>query len=335
VAKKQRERRTRGEGGIYPFRKYGKLVAYAASVDLGIIDGKRRRKVVYGETEAAVRDELTKLRADLLRGLDIDPEKITLNLYLAAWLKSVELTKSYNTLRNYRTAVKHILKYLSGHLLRGLKAEHVELLMTELRDAGLKEGTRKAIRAALVTALNQAVERDYITKNVAAQVEAPRIRKGKVKAFTEVQVSRLALAAREHYLGPMIQVALRLGLRSGEIRALLWADVDYEELTIRIAGNMQKVEGKQVRLVTKTEDSETLMPLPPGLVAIFKARWKAQQQARQAATKWEEHGLSSPMRTASPLTAPHWRKPSKCWRARQTCQPTQHSTAAAIRARPC
>src|SRR3954463_630756 len=161
--------------------------------------------------------------------------------------------------------------------------------MTELRDAGLKEGTRKAIRAALVTALNQAVERDYITKNVAAQVEAPRTRKGKVKAFTEAQVSRLDLVARDHFLGPMIQVALRLGLRSGEIRALLWADVDYQEMTIRIAGNMQKVEGKQVRLTTKTEDSETVMPLPPGLVAIFKAHWKAQQQACEKSDHWEEH----------------------------------------------
>jgi hypothetical protein len=57
---------------------------------------------LYGETESEVGNELTKLRADLLRGLDINPEKLTLNLYLAAWLKSMELTKSYNTLRKYR-----------------------------------------------------------------------------------------------------------------------------------------------------------------------------------------------------------------------------------------
>jgi integrase len=196
VAKKQRERRKRGEGGIYPICKNGKIVRYAAAVDLGEIDGKRRRKVIYGETEAAVGDELTKLRADMLRGLDINPEKLTLEMYLTAWLKSVELTKSWNTLRNYRVAVRHILKYLSGHMLRGLKHEHVELLMTELRDAGLKEGTRKNIRAVLITALNQALERDYIIKNVAAQVESPRVRQGKVKAFTEVQVSRLIQAAR-------------------------------------------------------------------------------------------------------------------------------------------
>lgn len=291
MAKKQRERRKRGEGGVYPVRKGGKVVRFAASIDLGIIDGKRRRKVIYGETEAAVGDELTKLRADLLRGLDIDPEEMTLNLYLAAWLKSVELTKAYNTLRNYRTAANHILKYLGGHRLRGLRAEHVEMMMTELRGAGLKEGTRKAIHAALITALNQALKRKYLTENVAALVEAPRVRRGKVKAFSEAQVSRLVLVARNHYLAPMIQVALRLGLRSGEVRGLLWSDIDYAAMTIRVAGNMQRIEGKQVRLVTKTEDSETVMPLPPGLVKVFKAQWETQQQARAAADTWEEHGL--------------------------------------------
>jgi hypothetical protein len=44
-------------------------VRYAAAVDLGGIDGKRRCKVMYGETEAEVSDELTKIRADRLRGL--------------------------------------------------------------------------------------------------------------------------------------------------------------------------------------------------------------------------------------------------------------------------
>jgi len=107
MPKKQRERGRRGEGTVYPIRKNGTIVRYAASIDLGIIDGKRRRKVIYGETEAEVLAERTKLRADLPRGLDIAPEKLTLEQYLNAWLKSVELTKARNTLQNYRVAVRH------------------------------------------------------------------------------------------------------------------------------------------------------------------------------------------------------------------------------------
>ena len=67
------------------------------------------------------------------------------------------------------------------------------------------------------------------------------------------------------------KVGVRLGWRSGEVRGLLWADVNFEEMTIRISGAMKRTNGKQVREATKTEDSESIMPLPPGLVNVFKA----------------------------------------------------------------
>jgi integrase len=292
MPKKQRERRRRGEGGIYPIRKNSKIVRYAAAVDLGTIDGKRRRKVVYGETESDVAAELTKLRADLLRGIDIAPEKMTIEQYLIAWLKSVELTKSAGTLRIHRTNVKHIIRYIGRHILQGLKAEHVEAMMSDLRDLGLKESTRKAIRATLVAALNQAVERGYITKNVALLVKAPRVRRAKAKGFTESQLNRLFAVARDHYLGPMIQLGLRLGWRSCEVRGLLWADIGYDDMTIRISGAMKKIDGKQVREAAKTEDSETIQPMASGLANVLKTRWVKQQQDReQAGDTWEEQGL--------------------------------------------
>jgi integrase len=293
MPKKQRERNRRGGGTVYPIRQKGAIVRYAAAVPLGTIEGKRRRKVIYGATPAEVDAELTKLRADLLRGIDIAPEKLTIEQYLIAWLKSVGLSRSAGTMRIYRGAVKHIIKHLGDRTLQALKAEHVEYLMTELRAAGMADSTRKGIRAVLVTALNQAVERGYVVKNVAKQVKTPRIRRGKVKALTEAQVSRLLLRASGHWLEPLIQIALRLGLRSGEVRGLLWADISTADMTIRIDGAMKTIEGKRVRETTKTEDSETIMPLAPGLLSVFERRRKQQQQDRERAGKqWEEHGLA-------------------------------------------
>jgi hypothetical protein len=42
-----------GEGGIYQRESDGK---WCASVDLGLMNGKRRRKVMYGETRKKVAD---------------------------------------------------------------------------------------------------------------------------------------------------------------------------------------------------------------------------------------------------------------------------------------
>ena len=41
------KRRGNGEGGIYQRESDGK---WCASVDLGFVNGKRRRKVIYGKT---------------------------------------------------------------------------------------------------------------------------------------------------------------------------------------------------------------------------------------------------------------------------------------------
>jgi hypothetical protein len=49
------KRRGNGEGGIYQRESDGK---WCASVDLGFVNGKRRRKVIYGKTRKEVADKL-------------------------------------------------------------------------------------------------------------------------------------------------------------------------------------------------------------------------------------------------------------------------------------
>jgi len=49
------KRRGHGEGGIYQREGDGK---WCASVDLGLVNGKRRRKVIYGKTRKEVADKL-------------------------------------------------------------------------------------------------------------------------------------------------------------------------------------------------------------------------------------------------------------------------------------
>jgi len=49
------KRRGKGEGAIYQRESDGK---WCATVDLGFVNGKRRRKVIYGETRKDVADKL-------------------------------------------------------------------------------------------------------------------------------------------------------------------------------------------------------------------------------------------------------------------------------------
>jgi len=64
-------RRGKDEGSIYQRASDGK---WCASVNLGWEDGKRRRKVIYGDTRREVADALKKLHADQQQGINIAPK---------------------------------------------------------------------------------------------------------------------------------------------------------------------------------------------------------------------------------------------------------------------
>src|SRR5437763_7552896 len=74
-------RRGHGEGSIYR-RGDGR---WAGSVELGWQGGKRRRKVIYGKTQAEVRAALRKVRDQVDAGLTPPRERLTVGRFLYDW----------------------------------------------------------------------------------------------------------------------------------------------------------------------------------------------------------------------------------------------------------
>lgn len=73
-------RRGHGEGSIYQRESDGK---WCTSVDLGIVNGKRKRKVIYGKTRKEVADKLKAVHRDIQQGLqweDIDYARHTVSV---------------------------------------------------------------------------------------------------------------------------------------------------------------------------------------------------------------------------------------------------------------
>lgn len=68
------KRRGHKEGSIYQRESDG---LWCTSVDLGIINGKRKRKVIYGKTRKEVADKLKALHRDQSIGVNVAPEQYT------------------------------------------------------------------------------------------------------------------------------------------------------------------------------------------------------------------------------------------------------------------
>ncbi len=84
------------------------------------------------------------------------------------------------------------------------------------------------IHAVLHQALENAVRWNLVSRNVAKLVSLPRVERYEAQTLTVEQARQLLEEARGSRIEVMILVALNTGMRRGELSALRWDDIDFE-----------------------------------------------------------------------------------------------------------
>ncbi len=210
------------------------------------------------------------------------PEQ-TIGDWLDRWLEAKAGTGKFKpaTIRNYQDVIEAYIKPTLGRIrLSALTAEDVEAMLKALATTGRKDGkpastsTQKRAWSILVAALNQAVQRDYVRKNVAAQVESVSVRHTERPVLTAQQAKDLLVELDGDWLKPVYVLALHNGLREGEILGLRWADVDLEAGTLTVTGTMDRTDHE--RVAPKTPRSRRALKITAGVIDILR-----EQQVRQ------------------------------------------------------
>src|SRR5215467_8317919 len=76
-----------GRGRCFQTRKRWAL---GRELDLGVVDGRRRRKAGYGQTEREVLQKLSTIRAALDRGIDLLAPALTVGQWFDVWLSDIK-----------------------------------------------------------------------------------------------------------------------------------------------------------------------------------------------------------------------------------------------------
>jgi transposase len=166
------KRRGHGEGAIYQRESDGR---WCTSVDLGIINGKRKRKVIYGKTRKEVAEKLKALQRDQHLGVNLAVEQMTVGQFLDHWLAAVVLQRNRpRTHRSYSDTVRLYIKpHIGDRPLTRLTPELVQAMLNTLHQQGLSPRTVAYTRAVLRKALNQALRWNHVARNVATLVDVP------------------------------------------------------------------------------------------------------------------------------------------------------------------
>jgi integrase len=283
-------RRGHGEGSIYQ-RADGRWVAV---IDLGYVGGKRKRQTFYRKTRKEAAAKLNEELANLRKGGIVASSDTTVESFLRMWLEqSVQGHKAPRTVESYTSTIEqHIIPHIGRHRIGKLDQSHVQTMLNVKKASGLSARTVAYIRVILRAALNDAIQRGIIVRNVAAFSKAPRGGKRDAQPFALEEVRQFFASIADDRHEAAYVIAGTLGLRRGEVLGLQWSDIDEEAGTIAVRQQVQTVNGKPQILPLKTQRSVRTLPLTTSVRDALNRRKHHQAQERLlAGDRWQETDL--------------------------------------------
>src|SRR5262249_40686941 len=159
-----------------------------------------------------------------------------------------------STYERYRRIVNHrIIPRLGGLRLADLTPFHVEDFYAEMKRTAVGAASRHQAGMVLSTALKHAVRLRLIPVNPASEVARPKVIEREMTILTDDQARQFLTAARRSRYYALFALAVATGMRQGELLALQWADVDFENNTVTVRRTVLRVKGRHVVKEPKTK----------------------------------------------------------------------------------
>lgn len=206
-----------------------------------------------GTTLSAAKSKARRRQADLAVGLSDDLKSVT-------WADFVAEHVALLPGRENSYAAQLILQDF-GRVCKPATPDSVSYAMVEgyvktLREKSCSVATINKKLRYLRAALNKAIKRGYCRTNPVAGWEWERENRKTIRVLSTSEQSRLLEACPTDQWRTFVALALKTGCRKGELLALTWDRVNFEQATI---------------LLTHTKGkSDRVLPLVPSLVVMLR-----------------------------------------------------------------
>lgn len=290
MAKRERQergRRNNGEGSI-SFRKDGRW-----KVDITIEDYTRRS--YYFKTEKEAVEGRRKLLNELAQGrLATGPQR-TVKDYLEDWLENVQKDRLHiSSYVKYKKLINSYIVPAFGDIpLQKLTPQRVQKLYADKLKQKLSPKMVSCIHGVLHVALENAVKWNLIARNVCDVVSLPRVPKTEKQVLTKRQAHVLLEHVKKHRLEAILVLAVTTGLRRGEMLALRWRDVDFEDGSVQVRRTVDYIPHYgYVENEAKTARGQCKVMLPSFVMNTLQVHRLQQQETRnKVGSDWVEKDL--------------------------------------------
>ncbi len=315
--KKKRKSRADGEGSI---RFEAKRKRWRGEIMFGYtVDGKADRRYVYAATQSEVKRKLDDLKVKAATGQlgNAKAGQESLAAFLTRWVESLDGTRRDTTIDRYRVLVeKHLIPALGHIRLADLRPEDLVKFYANKRKQKVKHGEKlkfpsarliRYLHTTIRLALSTAVKWRAVARNVAADVDAPRVPRTIMTCPAPADLVQILASARanDDPLTPLLTLAVYSGARQGELLGLDWKDVNIDAGTIRIERTLiSSRAGVPTFHEPKTAASRRTVSVPrDAVLALLAQRQWQQQWRRKLGDGWIESGLVFTTEVGTPLNA--------------------------------
>lgn len=263
-------KRENGEGSIYYDKSRSKYVASLVDPN-----GKRIAKRFTDRNEA--RAWLSNIKGEIATQVYIPATNITLGDWIIEWLRTFKTNIKPKTKLQYIQTSAHI-EPIANIPLQAMTAAIAQKLLNEL-PKDMASSSKKKVYQLLFASTKKAYNLDMIRKNFMEPVEPPSVKQKEVEIFTAEEMKKILHYVhydapdnlRRHY--PLILLAATSGARIGELLALKWQDVDYNNARIHIQANLQYIPGAgQQEMEPKTVAGNRYITIPIGVLETLGGR---------------------------------------------------------------
>jgi integrase len=300
VTKRQRERRSKGEGTIR-LRADGR---YECREPPKTVPPGEKQRSVYGRSEREVIRKLRELRRDREQGLNFDAARLTVGEYLERWIEGpLKGSVAKKTHDDYaHMARRHLIPALGRLKLHKLTAEHLDELYAKKLADGLSARTVTYIHSTIRVALQRAVKKRLVPYNVARDADPPPTgdEAEEKTVLTMGQLSNFfkAAAETEDRFEALFVVGALAGPRPQELLGHKWQDLTLPEeagkpgaMEIRrrvssSSAGLEILDGtKGSRGKKKSRRAVYLMPEAVAALKVHRLRYLEERVKR--ADRWE------------------------------------------------
>ncbi len=298
------KRRTNQEGSIWKDKN-----KWRAAV---VVDGKRLTSNFNTKTECST--WIKETQAQIERGMTYKKANVTLGEFIEKWLEIHKTTIAPKTALQYEQLIRSYIKPQMGKIkLRELRLDRVEAHYVALQENGLSPRGVRYVHSILHKSLNDAIRRGFAAYNATQGAILPRLDFKEMVFLDADEVLRFLITAQESPYYALYTLAIKTGMRKGELLALRWTDINWKSGTLRVQRQIQRIKGQGLifRPPKTRAGRRTILLGERTLETLRKQLEQCDLLRSLAGDYWEEHNLIFPSSVGTPLSGSNLSKDFK------------------------